>query len=221
MPLDRRPDGTLLDGNGQPLKDGENPVNLPVEVKQDVEFNDFNLGQFVDETEIPPIPHTTVEAVMKELENSHKAFSFSTESKFVAPHRQRPLTKIILSNAPTCQGTDGFGGCYKIINLSTPHLEFVLMEQLAALMRDFLEGKVSITNSGNEDFIFVELSSSLMDCSPNESGFDTWFNMLQSYTPVGFLEDLAKLLMAEYEVEISVIDSKDGGLVIRREQKKS
>jgi hypothetical protein len=218
MPLDRRNDGVLLNGNGEPLEDGKPPVYLPKEVYTDVEFNDIDFGQFVGETEVT-VKTTTLNSVMEELKASG-GFNTSIHGSFMAPRRTRPLTKIILSNAPTGEAYDRFGTHIININQSTTHLEFVLMEQLTKLIFDFIEGRASVKHIGNDQVAFVQLSSSLIDCSPNENGLETWFDMLQSYTPVGFLEDLAKRLMSVYAIDVAVIEGKQGGLVLRHEPKK-
>ena len=57
-----------------------------------------------------------------------------------------------------------------------------------------------------------------MDCTPNEKGQASRFNVLHLYTPTDFLEDLAKRLMSTYVIEVSVVDGEKGGLVLRREK---
>jgi len=192
---------------------------VPREVYDDVEFNDMDFGEFVGESDIEGIKHVTRDTVMKEIVDSGK-FSVSVHGSFIAPHRSRPLTKIILSSAPTSQGFDRFGTQVLNINNSTPNLEQVLMDKLTALMCEFIEGKVSIANAGNDDMAFVELSDSLVDCAPNEDGLDSFFDILHLQTPAGFLEDLAKRLVSIYAVEVAVVDGEKGGLVLRREATK-
>jgi hypothetical protein len=215
--LDRRNDGVLLDGNGEILKDGEPPVYLPFRVFPDAEFNDLDFGDFVEEIEVDDVVRTNADAVLEQVKASGK-FSASMQGTFVASRRLRPMKKIILSNAPNGELTDGFGTQISNINLSTPHLEQVLMDRMAQLMREFVEGKASIKNLGNDDVVFVELSDSLVDCSPNEDGLDSWFAVLHYYTPIGFLEDLAKRLASEYRIEVSIVEGKNAGLVLRHEK---
>ena len=93
------------------------------------------------------------------------------------------------------------------------------MENLAKLMYEFIEGKASIKNVSNGEVTFVALSDSLVDCEPNELGMESWFDMLHCYTPLGFMEDLAKRLMSIYAIDVAVIDGKNGGLVLRHERK--
>jgi len=50
--LDRARDGTLLDGQGKPLADGHPPVYRPVELFEDMDFNDVDFGEFVGEFEV-------------------------------------------------------------------------------------------------------------------------------------------------------------------------
>lgn len=220
MVIDQTRDGVLLDGHGQPLKDGDPPVYLPHEVYPDAEFNDMDFGEFVGEFDVEDVEHTTVDAVMKELTASGK-FGGSLHGSFIAPHRSRPLTKIILSSAPTSQGVDGFGTRILNVNNSTPHLEQVLMEMLTNLMCEFIEGKASVKSMGKNDLTFVELSDSLVDCAPNEDGLDSWFDILHCCTPAGFLEDLAKRLMSVYAIEVAVVDGEKCGLVLRHEAKEA
>jgi hypothetical protein len=193
---------------------------LPKEVYGDPEFNDLDFGTLVEEVQLEEVKSTTVDAVMAEIRSSG-SFTGSVKGSFVAPHRSRPLTKIALSNDPTGESSDQFGTRILDINLSTPHLEQVLLDTLEGLMREFIEGKASIKNIGNAEMTFVNLSDSLVDCEPNEIGLDSWFDVLHYYTPLGFLENLAKLLMAVYEIDVSVIPGKGGGLVLRRESAKT
>ncbi len=219
MVLQRNHDGVLLDKDGQPLKDGERPVYLPQEVYQDGEFNDLDFGTFVEEVEIQDVKRTTIEAIFQEIQTSGKPYGSSIKSSFVAPHRSRPQAKIVLSNLPTQHATDGFGTRLLFLNSSTPNLEHALMDLVGKLMCDFIEGKVSIANVGNEDVLFVELSSSLIDCTGVADGLETWFDVLNYFTPIGFLDNLAKQIASLYEVEVEVIEGKSGGLVLRRERK--
>lgn len=140
-------------------------------------------------------------------------------SDFIAPHRTRPLKKIILSNAPTGQAIDGFGTHVLNLSNSEPHLEQLLMDKLTNLMCEFIEGKAQIKAIGNGESHFVQLSDSLVECTPNEDGLESWFDMLHCYVPLTFMEELAQRLMSTYEIDVSVVDGKDGGLVLQRETK--
>lgn len=221
MMPDRKQDGTLLDGKGQPLEDGEQPVLLPFEVYPDHDFNALDFGKFVGEIDIEDVKREVFDDVLTEcMQREGGGFSTSMQGAFIAPRRNRPQTKIILTNSPDGEGVDGFGTRIININLSTPHLEQVMMDKLTKLMCDCLEGKASIKSVGNQNVAFMELADALVDCSPNEMGFDSMFNMLQCYTPITFLDNLAKKLMAMYEVDISVVQGKNAGLVLRRESKK-
>jgi hypothetical protein len=218
MMLDRQRDGTLLDGKGQPLADGLPPVYMPFEIHKDVEFNDLDFGEFVGEFDAPGVRHTTRDAIMEEMKEGG-SFGGGTRSTFMAPRRSRPNRKIILTNQPSGPAGDKWGS--DIINVSndTPHVEQVLMDRLAELMADYLEGRCYIKSLSNGEMTYVELADSLVDCSPNELGEDSWFDVLTSFTPAGFLEELAKRLMATYEVDVSVVDGRPGGLLLRRPAK--
>ncbi len=213
MMLDKTSDGVLLDGHGQPLKDGDPPVYLPFEVYDDVEFNDLDFGELFGEFDASGVKHTTAEAVMEDLQASGR---FGGRTTFVAPHRSRPLKKIILSGQPSSEFIDGFGTHIFNINNTTANLGHVLVEELTKLMCDFIEGKVSIKSIENDSLVYVDLSDSLVDCAPNEDGMDSFFEILHLHTPPGFLDDLAKRLMSKYAVDVEVIDGKRGGFVLRR-----
>ena len=49
--IDVKRDGTLLDGNGQPLPAGEDPVVLGWNVYETAEFNEYDFGKFIAEEE--------------------------------------------------------------------------------------------------------------------------------------------------------------------------
>ncbi len=82
-------------------------------------------------------------------------------------------------------------------------------------MCDFIEGKISIKTISGGNVAFVCLSDALVDVSLNPSGWDTLFDVLMSHTPVDFLDKLAIQLIKIYDVDISIIDGKKGGLVFR------
>jgi len=216
MMPDRNRDGTLLDGAGQPLPDGQPKVFLPYEVYNDIDFNELEFGEFVKEIDEPSVKHLSKDEVFAEAEKSGAGIVVG-QGSFVVAHRSRPETKLVLSNDPSGEGTDGRGTKIVLINLSTPHLEQVLMDRVTALICDFLEGKAAIGSVDFADASFVQLSRVVMDCEPNELDQPTWFNMLTAYTPITFLEDLAKRLMAQYCIDVSVVDGKDGGLLLRHE----
>jgi hypothetical protein len=193
-------------------------VYTPREVYHDTDFNSLDFGELASETEIEPVKRTTVDDVMQEAIASGK-FSTSVSGSFVAQHRQRPLTKIIFSNAPDGEGIDGFHT--RILNISNSNAdpEQELMNKLHQLICDFIEGKASVKNIGNENFAFVDLTDSVVDCTGNEYGGGSMFEMLRCYTPIGFLEDLALRLMSIYAIDVAVVEGR--GLVLRHEAKKS
>lgn len=208
----RRSDGVFLGHDDQPLKDGESRVYVPKEVYGEADFNDIDLGTFIGEYDAEEIKRTTEDAVFEALKASGK-FSFSLHGGFIAPHRNRPHKKIVISANPTGIFIDGFGTHIINVNKDTNQLEEILLDRLEELMCEFIEGKASIKCMSNSELAFVELSDSLVDVTPNEDGLDSWFNMLRSYTPIDFLDDLAKRVMSVYAVDAEVIDGK--GLVLR------
>lgn len=214
MMLDRKQDGTLLDGHGNPLPEGQPPVYLPFEVHGDVEFNDIAFGDFVGEFEIGGVPRVALDDVLREFQESPRT-SVSIRSSFMASRRHRPLVKIVLSNAPSGTAADGFGTRIVNINNYTPHLQQAILDELAELVSGFIEGRYSIKNMSNDELVFVELDDSLVDCTPNEEGRPSRFNCLSEHVPDSFLEDLAKRLMATYEIEVSVVDGPKAGLLLK------
>jgi hypothetical protein len=213
--LDRAPDGTLLDGQGKPLPKGHPPVYRRVEVFDDVDFNEIEFGEFVGEFEVEGIKHVSFEHVMEEIRNSGR-FSMSINSTFVAPRRQRPQVKIVLSNNPSGTGVDGFGTMIVNVNNSTPQLQQVLLDHITELMTGFVEGRYSVKNMSNDEFVFAELDDVLVDCTPNEEGKGSRFNCLGEYLPDSYLDELALRLVATDEVDVSVVDGPKIGLLLRR-----
>ena len=67
----------------------------------------------------------------------------------------------------------------------------------------------------NDQLVFVELNDALVDCTPNEQGEESRFNCLREYVPDAFFEDLAKRLMATYEIEVSIVDGPEAGLLLK------
>ena len=213
MMLDRMKDGTLLDGHGKPLAEGQPPVYLPFEVYEDVEFNDISFGEFVGEFEVGGVKHINQEDVFHQLEGS--GFDAGIMSYFVARHKHRPSVKIILSNAPSGTGADAWGTRIINVNNSTPYLQRVLMDHLTELVNGFVEGRYSIKTISNKEMVFAELDDVLVDCTPNEQGKESRFDILGEYLPDNFMEELALRLMATYEVEVEVVDGPKGGLLFR------
>ncbi len=219
MMVDRMKDGTLLDGHGKHLPEGQPPVYLPFELYEDIEFNDLDFGEFIGESVLEGVRHQTYDEVMKEIhEQTEKTgrFNASGSSTFMAPRRQRPSVKIVLSNAPSGVGRDGFGTRIINVNNFTPQVQQVVLDHLTELVNGFIEGRYSIKNISTDDFVFAELDDVLVDCTPNEQGEGSRFNILHEYVPKTFLEDLAIKLMANYEVEVGVVNGPKGGLVLKR-----
>lgn len=214
-PLDRKPDGTLLDGNGNPLPEGSQSVYRTIQVLRDTPFSELQLGDFVGEYSLD-LPRLTFEEVMSQLKTA-PSFSMGAKTIFVAPHRNRPTKKLILSRSPTGDSQDGFGTRIRNICLETEHLEQVLMSEVTELVCGYLEGRYSITSIGSNKFTFVDLSSTLIDCTLNEDGFDSWFQVLSYYTPVTFLEELANRIQTKYAVSVSIVDGRRCGLVLQND----
>jgi hypothetical protein len=215
MMLDRAKDGTLLDGHGKPLPEGAEPIYLPFEVYRDTDFNEIDFGEFVGEFGVEEVKHVPVAQVMEQMKHSGR-FSMSINSSFVAARRNRPLVRIILSDAPSGTGTDGCGTRIVNINRLTPHLQRVLVDEVTGLVSGFVEGRYSIKNISNDELVMAQLEDVLVDCPADEAGETRRFNCLHEYLPANFLEDLAKQLMAVYEVDVSIVDGERNSLLLRK-----
>ena len=206
--------GEFADAQGKPLESGASPVFVPRDVYGDAEFNDLDFGEFIEEVDDGGVKRTTVDEVMKELMASGRIGGVV----FQAAHRSRPLRKILITPEEAGHNVDGFGTHVEYVPKSTPQLQHTLTEKLTQIMDDFVEGKVSIKNMGNEEMTFVSLSDVLVDCSGGSG--ESRFNVLEEYTSPTFLDDLAKHLMSQYEVEAAMIPGKEGGLVLRHSREK-
>ena len=51
--IDMKRDGTLLDGHGNPLSVGENPVVLEWNAYKSIDYNDYEWGELIDEVTCP------------------------------------------------------------------------------------------------------------------------------------------------------------------------
>ena len=164
------------------------------------------------------IKRTTFEEISNEVTNSGRVV-MSIQSTFVAQHRSRPFKKIVITSSadmPSGLTRDGFGTLLRVLNQTMEeNLEKALLEELNLMVGEFMEGKISLKTMGNDSVILVYLNDSIVDCSPNECGLDSWFSVLSSYTPLTFMDDLAARLMQTYAVDVSIIDGKKGGLVLR------
>jgi hypothetical protein len=219
MLVKRAKDGTFLDREGNPLPDGEEPVLVPYEVYEDAEFNEIDFGEFVGEFDVEGINHVRFDVMMGQFMASGRVGG-SLSDTFMAARKHRPLVKIILSNAPSGTGVDGFRTRLIMVNNSTPHLQQVLLDHLTELVSGFIEGRYSMVTLSGGDRLFVDLNQALVDCTPNEQGLDSRFEILHEYVPDTFLDELAQRLMATYEVDVSVVEGERLGLLLGRSLKK-
>jgi hypothetical protein len=216
LKVDKQADRTLLDGNGNPLPEGQPPVVSRWQVYDDMEFGDMNFGEFVEESEANEIRRTSLEQLFSELKGNIRAGN----PQFVAPYRSRPSKKIILTNSASGKGVDGFGTVIENVNHSTPNIKDVIFEKLIELTYEFVEGKASIKSVEDDETTFVELSDVIVDCEPNERGEPSQFHVIAKYAPDGFLDELAKRLIARYAVDVSVIEGQRCGLVLKHDNQK-
>lgn len=213
--LDRADDGTLLDGHGEPLPDGQSPVYRQVEVFGEVDFNEMDFGEFVGESEVEGVEHVTYEYMMERIRHSPRVRA-GLKGSFVAPRRHRPPVKIVLSNDESGFVRDGFGTHIINIQKSTPQLRQVILDHVGEVVAGFVEGRFSMKNTSNEDLVFVEMDDLVVDCAPNPGEEKTRFNRLLDYLPETYLDELALRLMATYEVTVIVVDGPEVGLTLKR-----
>lgn len=215
MVPNRSQDGTLLDAAGAPLLDGQPPVLLPVEVYDDMEFNDLYFGDFIGEEAVPAIAHRTEQDVWALLMASPN-MAVSMSSDFVAPRRSRPYVKVVISQSATGVGTDNWGT--RIVNVccESMHLREKVADELFDVVCGFIEGRFSIKNLCGNNEVFVDLSDVVVDCSLAATGQEPQFDCLNAYLSDSDREDMAKRLMAIYDVVVSVVDGPKGGLLIHR-----
>lgn len=217
MMLDKQKDGTLLDGHGKPLLPGQPPVYLPFEVYEDAEFNDMNFGEFVDEVEVGGIKHISQEELMQQV-NDSQTFNATMKSGFVAPRRSRPQAKIIVSEmqlGPT-GGRSDMRTLY--VDKTAPHFKQNLFDRLYEVASGFVEGRYSLKTLITDDIEFVEFSDSIMELkvTPGEPQAESVFDVFSSYVSADDMEEIAKRLMAVYEVEVTVVDGNEGGFLVKR-----
>jgi hypothetical protein len=113
---------------------------------------------------------------------------------------------------------DGFGT--RIVNVSrfTPHLQKVLTDELTELVFGFLEGRYSISKTAFGDNVMVELDQVLVDYTANDEGKESRFDCFGKYVPDTFIEELAKLIVANFELDVSIVDGPKAGLLFRKNQ---
>lgn len=220
MMVQRLKDGTLLDGEGKPLAPGAPLVYKPVEIFKDVDFNAIDFGEFIEEVDGAGVQRMTHVKMMEQFHDQMakgEGISGSINSDFIAPKRHRPHTKIILSSRPSGEMAGEFGDRIINININSPHIRQEIRDQIERVMTEFLEGRASLTTLATSKMVFVELSKALVDCTPNESGQESRFNILNEYVSVGYLEELAKRLMANYRITVGVVEDQETGLLITPE----
>lgn len=205
-------DGTLLTEGGSPLPEGSAPEYSRHEVFREANFDQLDLGEFVSDSKEEGVQRVDWDEMM---ETAKRSGSMNVHGTFMAPHRHRPIVKVILADAPTQEDSSGGTKLFLISN-ATAHLEHVLLTTLTQVMCGFVEGRYSLNCFTTPDFVFVDLGGALVDCTPNQYGFDSWFDVLGSYTPLGFLEELATRLMAQFELEVKVVEGQHSGLFLRR-----
>jgi hypothetical protein len=215
MMLDRMKDGTLLDGHGNPLPQGGQPVYLPYELYSDVDFNEMNFGEFVGEFETRGVGRITYNDFMQQV---HKwTRSSSSDSSCVVARRQRPMVRLALTDVPLGTST-GAGTRVIIVKKDVQNLEQLLLDNLMEVMSGFFEGRYSLPILSNDDVAFVQLSKAVIELKQGtEPGrLDTLFDVFPSYVSVAMLEELAKRLISVYEVDLTIVEGRESGFIVTK-----
>lgn len=212
-----RKGGALLDEDGNPLAPGKPPVYLPLEVYEDVEFNEIEFGTFIEEVEVAGIRHITREEAM-ELFQSSVRLSASMRSSFFAPRRQRPQVRIAIADAPLTPVDRCPDMRMLVVDKSAPHFRQNLVEQLYEAVSGFVEGRYSLNSLSTESTTFVDLSGCLVELKPipGEQRIESVFNVFSYYVSSADLEEIAKRLVSVYAVSATVVDGKEAGFVFER-----
>lgn len=215
MMLDKKEDGTLLDGHGNPLPPGQTEVYLPFEVYEDAEFNEMNFGKFIGETAVEGIKHVTYDEVMRQIQNAQH-MNMTIHSEFVAPRRQRPETRIILIDNQFVQSPHSSGVRLFFVDKTAPHFTQTVFDHLYEITSGFIEGRYSIKSMSTETIEFVDLSDCIMEATANDGTQSTRSAIISSYLSPSTMEELAKRLSAVYKVDLTVVVGESAGFLMKR-----
>lgn len=213
MLLDQKKDGTLLDGKGQPLEPGKDPVYLPYELYKDAEFNDLDFGTFLGEFEAPGLTRLTEEEALSRVHQSRRVRG-GIRSTFMAPRRQRPVIQILLTDRKLAPLSGDSMKESIMITLDEPHLKQVIRDRLYDLVAGFLEGRNSLHTITTDENEWVDLSRAIMELHTEENR--TEFEVLGKYVTTEDLEEIAHHLMAVYDIEVDIVTGKRAGFLMRR-----
>lgn len=214
MMLDRKQDGTLLDGQGNALLAGNEPVYLPFEVYNDIDFRNLDFGSLVSESELVRVAIKNYDDIFEEIMDSEQ-FSTSLSSAFLAPRRQRQMVKIVLSEEASSVRSDKWGTRLSVLNINTPHIDQVIEEYLYECLRGVFEGRYSMKSvSGRNSKTFIDLNDVLVGCTPNFSGEESRFKILREYLSIDQIEELALKLMSNYAVNIEIVRGDEFGFFV-------
>jgi hypothetical protein len=92
------------------------------------------------------------------------------------------------------------------------------MDELTELVFGFLEGRYALGAVAFGECAMIELDKVLVDCTPNEEGKDSRFDCLGEFIPDTFLDELARLVIANFEVDVSVVDGPKAALLLKTTQ---
>ena len=154
------------------------------------------------------------------MEGRH-GINSSVNADFMAQKRQRPTTKIVLWNHPSREGPGQFGDRLIHICMNTPHLKGVIEETVEQMLIDFVEGRISLVTISDGERYLVTLNDAIVDCTPNDQGKDSRFDVFNEYVSANFLEEVAMRLMTNYKLHATVVDGKNPGLLLSIDKSKS
>ncbi len=210
--VNRSPEGTLLDREGNPLADGEQPILLPYEVYDDIEFNNLEFGMLIEEIPFDQDEDVAFGDVMRRIEQSGQ-FRMGAATPVSVLHRSRPRVMILISDNPTGQMRGGFGELIQNINSETPHLQQAVAEVVLNFVRGFLEGRYDMTVLQGDDIFMLDLTKLLVDARGKESRFEC----LLEFLPQGFLNELARRIASRYMLQARVVTGDSFGLLLEFE----
>ena len=213
--LNRSPEGVLLDSDGNPLADGEQPVLLPYDVYDDIDFNNLEFGMLIEEIPCDQDEDVAFDDIVRRIERSGH-FKMGAATPVSVLHRYRPSVMILISDNPTGQIRGGFGELIQNINSETPHLKQAVAEVVLTLVRGYLEGRYDMSVLQGADVFMLDLSKLLVDARGKESRFEC----LLEFLPQGFLNELARRIASRYMLQARVVTGNSFGLLLEFEEHK-
>jgi hypothetical protein len=220
MVLDRAKDGTLLDGHGNPLPLGAEPVYVPFEVYPDVDFNELQFGEFIGERESVGVPHVSFAEMMEQVE-ANATINTSMDSQFFAPRRQREDVRLIITDLKLAPVSRHRPMRTFLLSRSAPQFHHELLNYLHEILAGYIEGRFNLKNIDSEDIHFVELAGCVMELTGPPGDLKSSFDVLDSLISTEDMDAIARHIKAIYAVEVSVVEGERTGFLLRRTGKRS